>query len=259
MKSANRQLLTALKGGVDNADISLGQGQDNPVFKAQTDLLVYKVYGTVASSTITKIASSSLNASLQTGLPFFLFGNSDFASGYKKFREETPVSNTNWTLAEIGVFGRDNFPTLDALTATAFTSLLQRGDMVFIFISSLPGSGTTSIAMVYVRCNTTPYASILDSLNSDKFLINQIRYKIPTTNQDQINQDFTILDVSLFGNTKKDSVSPVAFFSPNQQQANIIDIPLQVEFNKRKGLSSYIDYLSDSLTLSLYIAQTQRV
>lgn len=149
-------------GGTTSDQLRLKTIAGNPPFKAQFDVSMIIKYFSVAAGTYTAVTAAALlaaEATLATQVPAFIFGNSDFASGFKKSRGQFPLSG--WTYDTPFIYGRD-FPNTEygELDATA-KAVLQVGDLVQPFYAS-PGA-TDYVAFVIVRCQQVGYATLLDS------------------------------------------------------------------------------------------------
>lgn len=213
--------------------------------RALFTISVIKEYFTVNSGTYTAIAPAALNAGLQVPLPYFMFGHSDYHGGYKGLIGQLPVSTTNWTIGEPFIYGKDA-STIEIAIDSTVKAKLVRGDMVIPFTSALPGTGTTTLALVIVRSSTVSYGTLLNALSSDIFAINKIRYTVPSTGATDLAQydnDILLFTQSLFGKLESDNYPPTAARSPENQQANILDIMFEGEvINKARALGGYINY-----------------
>jgi hypothetical protein len=261
MEPHERQLLSALQANADafdeyfddtadapviskrmgSAPSQLSKSKGNPAFSASFDLTFQIIYFTLNSGAYTNIAASALSATLKTQLPVFLFGWNDFKAGYAKLRQNFPVNV--WAYGRPGIFGKDSFSEF-GFDATVNGKLLA-GDMVIPFTSALPGAGTTSLALVVIRSTQVAYGTLLESLVSDKFVMNMIRYTLPdetAASLAQYSNNVNLFKMSLFGKFDSDFVSPNSFKKPEQQQKNLIDIPLKRGIDKEKSMGFYLNY-----------------
>lgn len=230
-------------------------GNSGPNFAAQFNIKVLKNYFTETGGTYTKITPATLNANLQVRLPWFLFGYNDSNSGFRGLINNNPVSTNDWTIGVPFIFGRDA-ETVGNLTSTV-TSDFTRGDLVIPFTSALPGGGTTTLATVVIRCTTVGYGTLLNSLVSDTFAINLIRYIVndeTATNLDQFSNDINLFGISLFGKITSDSYSPNASKTPEQEQRNIIDITIAQNMDKERALAGYINFDVNSFDMSIFVS-----
>lgn len=182
-----------------------------PRFKAQFDL-------TIKSNVVSTPGIAALK------FPVFLFGQSDFEGAFKGGYSFLP-NISGFTLTNIRI-----------LDATGIIPNGDIGDLVFTYIS-----GTTTINIL-IHCQQVAYGTLLAATSSDTFITNLIRYALPSTvNVLQYNESVTIFKQSLFGKTERDSFNPNSYKNPNQQQPNIIDIPVGITINKRTELGLYIE------------------
>lgn len=270
MTRAEMALSQQLSDGVDsleqyfnNADVApvisqrpsgakMAPVRGNPLFSAQFDVSFALRYFTVVTATgiYTQIAAAGLSAALKTQLPVFIFGNSDFASGFSNIKQAFPLNT--WVYGRPGIFGKDDFSefAFDAFV----TANLITGDLVMPFTSDLPGAGTTTVALAIVRCSQVAYGTLLDALNSDRFVMNMIRYNLPDTTQvAQYNNNIGIFNLSLFGKFNRDFVSPNSYKKPEQFQNGFIDVPLKLGIAKQDSLGMYVNYTTIDITWSIFV------
>lgn len=226
-------------------------------FSAQFDLSILVNFYTLSGGSYTKIAPAALDATLQNQLPVFLFGYTDFAAGYAKHKQEFSL-NSNWNYGRPGIFGKDDFSEL--AFDNAVLADLRLGDMVQVFTSPQPGAGTTTLALVITRCNSIGFGSLLQSISSDTFLINNIRYVIPdATKIAQYSQQISFNNLSLFGKFNKDFISPQSYKKPNQFQENIVDVTFKYQINKDNSFSMFLNYDVGKIDLSVFVKRVNKL
>ena len=246
---------------VNPAATSLNPAPGNPTFAAQFDVQFLVKYFSVAAGVYTSLTPAQLLAAqptLATQLPAFLFGNSDYAGGFRKLKALFPLSG--WSYGNLFVYGKD-FPNsfYGALDATA-KGQLQNGDLVQTFY--FEGGATDYVAFMIVRCTQVAYATLLDALNSDMFTINMIRYiltDVTAAGLEQYNNNINIMKQSLFGKFDSDFVSPNSFKIPEQQQSGIIDIPLVKGVDKQVALSTMVEYDVTNVQWSLFVRSVNKM
>ncbi len=234
------------------SSVGLTKTKGNPTFSAQFDITASIQYYTLNTGAYTKIAGSALSATLKVALPMFLFGWNDFKTGYAKLQNQFPVAV--WSYGVPFVFN-SRVPSELALDATVMANLVK-GDLCIPFTSSLPGGGTTSLALVVIHCTQVAYATLLESLVSDTFVMNMIRYVVQdetAASLAQYSNNIGIFKQSLFGKFNSDFVSPNSFKKPEQQQKSLIDIPLKKGVNKEIALATYINYDAVTFTWSTFV------
>lgn len=232
---------------VNPAATVLGAQKGNPAFVAQFDIQFLLQYFTIVDATGVWTASNAAAIvgavpALGTKLPAFLFGNSDFSSGFAKLRQQFPL-NGGWVYSTPFIYGKDEVTVNGhALDASAIAGL-QLGDLVIPVYYD--GGATTYVGFTVVRCTQVGYGALLDALNSDRFAINMIRYILADTTAiglAQYNNNINIVKMSLFGKSENDFVSPNSMKMPEQMQNGIIDIPLEKGVDKQVALATMINY-----------------
>lgn len=261
MKNSEKQLSQML-GNYDNLEqvagggmstssginASIAQVRGNPMFKAQFDLnakIVYTKGGVV-------IVAADLDATLKQSLPIFVFGNSDFAGGFAKGYQLLP-SPSAWGENQIGVYGRGF--TVGAAVGAALN--VKKGDLIFLFEKTI--GADVYAAYISLTCEQVAYATLLDSISSDLFKLNNIRYSVPNGSESQFGNNLSIIKQSLFGKVANDFVSPQAFQNSMDFQKNIIDVPLNIGVDKNLVIGTYIDYNVPSFRWTCFVAATQKL
>ncbi|MCK9479759.1 MAG: hypothetical protein M0R40_09740 [Firmicutes bacterium] len=268
-------LLDRLRGNVNHAEgnggnaaivtngspagnFRLGPGAYQPPFKAQIQMTHRKLYFTENAGVYTPVAAGAIDATLQTSLPVFFFLNSDFAAGYPTLQSNFPVSI--WQYGDPVVVGRDQGRDAFGDWDANVTAQLRKGDIVVPFTAS-PG-GTNTLALVIVRSADVPYASLLDSTNSNLFKVNMIRYTLADATTAQLQQfenPINIANQTMFGKFSKDTVNPDSYVNPEQNQPQIADILVVAEINKEKGIATYVNFDVVNFRWNLFIENVFRL
>lgn len=265
-KASNDQLIDLLHDSVDHADAnqansSLGQGVGNPSFVAQFDLTFLLQYYTVAVGVYTQITAAALLAAqptLATKLPAFAFGNSDFAAGFATLKQRFPLAV--WTYDAPFIYGNGYQGTIFGVLDATVKAQLQFGDLVIPVYAVL--GGVNYLGITIVRCGQVGYGTLLAANNSDAFRTALIRYNVPDSTAASLaqyaNKIFTYRQ-SLFGKAENDSWSPNSFKIPEQQQANIIDVPAKSFVDKEAALGTYINYAVPSVEWNVFVSEVVKV
>lgn len=243
----------------DGQLVKVNQGAYTPSFQAQFQLQVIPLYFTVAAGVYTPIAAAALNATLKVKLPFFLFGNIDFASGYPIMKSLFPISN--WQYQPRVVYGAtdrpgDNFSVWDANV----TSLLQDGDLCLVYTAT--AGGTNYLALKVVRSLDVGFATLLQATNSNLFGTNLVRYSAFSQNAvdlAQFQNPFKCVDLTMFGKFEQDTVNTKAFKNPEQQQTDIIDMDFEFRVSKQKAIGSYFNYDAGTIDLNMFVAYAEKI
>ncbi len=249
---------------VNRAATELASVKGNPSFAAQFDIQFLLKYFTLVDAT--GIYTASTAAAVAAAVPAlatqgaaFLYGNSDYAAGFKKLQQAFPLSG-GWVYGDPGVYGKDLFRINGSFIDATVTAQLQKGDLVQPIYSDQ--GATTYVMLVIVRCTQVGYGTLLDSLNSDRFIMNMIRYIMADTTAvglAQYNNNIFIMKQSLFGKFDSDFVSPTSFKMPEQFQPGIIDVPIKKGIDKQVALASYINYDAVTVQWSLFVEYVEKL
>lgn len=277
ISNRDAQLLAKLGGSVshyDHADeqvavampsdkLKIGKLPGNPSFKANTDIVMRVYYFEVAAGVYTELTAAQLLAqhvALATQLSAFVFGHSDFASGFKKAKGQFALSG-GWNYGVPFIYGTETNPSSQfAAFDNTVKAKLQLGDMVQQFYAT--DSGDSVVALVVIRSSSVGYGTLLNALSSDRFWINQIRYILTDTSAtglEQYNNDIELQKQSLFGKFNSDTANPDAFKVPEQFQQGIVDIPIKDGVDKSVLWGLYINYNSVYQKWSTFIANADKV
>lgn len=243
--------------------VKVGPGRYNPPFKAQIQIQIKKLYFTEAAGTYTPILPAAILAAgggLPVTLPFFLFLNSDWESGYSQLQTKFPQAV--WGYNAPVVYGKDQpitsgVPLANGKWDANVTALLRNGDVVFPFTATV--GGTRYVALVVVRAADVAYASLLGATNSNTFSINMIRYKVVAGQETQFANTVLTANETMFGKVETDPINPESFQNPEQNQDNIIDMDVEIDVNKQKGIASATNYDVVTMTWNIFIASASKI
>lgn len=99
----------------------------------------------------------------------------------------------------------------------------------------LTPDGAYNVATVgKLVCNQFPYSGLLESSSQQPFRITRIR--MTTTNDAQISNPIVLFNNTFLGSKKQNEINPRNFFSPNQFQTKIIDVPVDFGINGQAGI-----------------------
>ena len=247
--------------GLPQPTMTTGVNAEMTPLSGNFNVTVRKYYFTLTGGTYTAIAGASLNATLQTGLPVYLFGSADFQVAYKKMNDLFPVSNTNWTFSEAGIFGARTFENFD-YTDTAITALLQKGDVIQLFTSALPGSGTTTLCIIVQRSQEIPFGSLVQNVEGgDKIGIVKIRETMSNDNavySAQNQNTMYFFTESILGKTTFDGLPVQSEISGFQYNQNIVDINVNRLIDKYNGFNFNLEYTTPQMTLTFMCGMLQK-
>ncbi len=273
MKQSERELLAALSDAnnfedafeADMADAPLvsptskGVGAElanlrgNPRFSAQFDISVdITYYDVTGAAVLTPAALLAAAPTLATQLAFPVFGNSDFSGGFKLWQERYPLSLWILSNANSGIVG------INGATVPTGSIAVTSGDLLVTWLATVAANDYQ--ATLRVRCRQVAYGTLLGSISSDRFVVNNIRYLIAdATKVAQYDNQIGLLRQTLFGKVSNDFVSPASFKRPEQFQINVVDIPLRKGIDKETILASYVNYDAVALTWSIFVMRINKV
>lgn len=251
---------------VNPAATQLASVKGNPSFAAQFDIQFLLKYFTVVTATgvatlQTPAQIVAAEATLGTQLPGFLYGNSDFAAGFARLQQAFPLSG-GWIYDTPGIYGKDVMlvPLTSFQYDATIKAQLRKGDLV-VPVYFVDGANTL-LGLSIVRCLQVGYGTLLDSLNSDRFIMNMIRYIMSDTTSvglNQYNNNIFIMKQSLFGKFDSDFISPTSFKMPEQFQPGIIDVPIKKGIDKQVALGTYINYDAVTTQWSLFVEYVEKL
>lgn len=255
----------------------------NPAFVSQFDInLTPKYYSLALTRTLasdswdvarTVLAPSALPADLKTDVAAFVFGKADAVGGYKRNHQLFPVSNWIYKVNKLlesdtpaysfnvnAVAGKVDIVSIES--PSFLDGVAGRGDILQVYYRIETGATTTAVTItlceVRIECKQVAYGTLLDATSSDRFTINNIRYKVPdSTKTAQFEKQFRLIRQSLFGKLSTDDLSPAAYQKPEQFQVNIIDVPIIKGIDKESSIGTYLNYDVGEVLWSIFV-QTQR-
>jgi hypothetical protein len=101
-----------------------------------------------------------------------------------------------------------------------------------------------------VGCGEYPYNSLVESTKSLPFNVAYLRYTVDTDSQ--IDNNITHFTRTFGGGQKQNTISPRAYFKPNQFQAKTIDILAPFSIDGEKGLQIPVN-AGENVRLAFFI------
>ena len=262
MNNAEKVLLQSLKEknkdapleGIRNSIGELRYFVGNPKFKAEVSLIVTTqfIHQVIAPPAINVILPGALPANLQTQLPFFIFGLTDFFGCFNKSISLFPVAD--WFYVWVGILDQWWFNLFTAANPVN----LQIGDLVMVFEFNVNVPVTdVYLCFVSVHCNNVSYGTFLHSFASDIIVLNMLRYTVPAANVNQLINPLVFSYQTLFGKFKTDTVDPRTYITSATFQQQISDIPISLPIDKYLMLGSYLDIFCQRIDFILSVAKVQ--
>lgn len=203
----------------------------------------------------TIVADNLLPASMQTNYPFHLFGEFDRASGYA-IADKAMRDKNGTKLFSVYVWGV-NSPLFFFNPLADINKFFQKGDIIFVYVDDL--IAPTTFSFVFINSLDGNYASIsamtvtnqLDSNNWGAFKIGEIHEG--WVDDSQLDQLWFFINTKFDGRFLTDNKSPYDYFNPEINVQNKIVISYESVVNQFLGLSSFIAFQNNLLTVSLII------
>jgi len=194
-------------------------------------------------------------------LPFILFGNYDFSSGFATGFKLLPVIRDavrgNYTPIYLCSFVQGLGSPLAFLTFGGGSNIqdeIQNGDVVHLFTDDFQNPNW--FGWVILHSGFAPYAGIVNNLRSDVLKIKQINM-LPSGPSLAVNaqydQELTVIKLSPTGDYKKTGVTPSRFKNPNYAQNDLVAMPVNLSIDQFQEIGSYITVPIESINFSLQI------
>ena len=266
MRRSERSLLNNLRGkekitseqplsNIKNSLGSLRHVKGNPLTKTEIALEVSVAYRITPAGAI--IAPAALPAQLQTTLPVFMFGLTDFYSGYPAALSIQPIG-LGWNLANLFGAPKTGIIGYTGMSQPAYEAAFgdRWGDFICIFRSVAIG-GIVYEARIRIRCNNVAYGTFLNSFVSDLITLDSLRYFVPLANINQLDNSFTFAHQSLFGKLNTDSIDPRMYSRSINFNSNIVDIPLNLPLNKNMIMTFNLNFDCQTVNFVLFVQKVE--
>jgi hypothetical protein len=241
----------------------------NPLTKTEINLQISIRY--FDDFTSAPLLPAALPAALQTKIPVFLFGLTDYYGGYTKSRTFAQISNNNlipniWSLQGtstragvnqlgVSIFGLNGNDAIIQQFGVFIAGTYVPGDLIFLFFGNGGVSGVWAIMIVH--CNNVAYGTFLNSFVSDLITINTIRYIVPIANINQFVHPLRFGYQTLFGKTEFDSIDPRMYITSTDFQQQIADIPIRLPIDKAVMLLTDIDVACQNISMVLFVEKVE--
>jgi hypothetical protein len=180
-----------------------------------------------------------ITSSIAENLPFVLFGRTSLKNYYKN-----QIVNP---LLPSGV-------SFTNLTVAAFATSEK------VIFEYTQGANVDTVEVTLQNSNIT-YPELLEALYTNMFEIGKIRHVISDTSSGkalgQQNLGLYFFKNTMFGKTESNTLNPLDYKKPEQQQNGIIDIPETFRIDQERGIAgALVDVTGQTLSLSLFISNT---
>lgn len=196
------------------------------------------VTGNVSAQTkaVFKIRVTRVTATIAEDLPYAIFGRNFFANGYG-------------TIIDV--------PT--GLTLTVTNGLITSTPALYGTVTLSYTDGVNTDVINITSQGAAPYPALLEATISDVFKVTKFRLSTSAATLDQLDQDLSVKRNSLFGKNISNTITIDSFKSPDQFQSGIVDIPLEVAFDKETALSgNMIQGAGVTLNINMDVTQVRK-
>jgi hypothetical protein len=268
MKRSEKELLNNLTGNSIISDIPLQNIRNamknvryltgNPLTKTTVKLDISIHYLNTVTGLL--VAPAALPVDLQTQLPLFLFGLTDYYGGNLESSKLLTVFG-NWhsystvDTAPSGIFNYSIFWGDIAPFIFPFTEFIESGDLIRLYTSN--SGGVDYIAMVLIHCSETAYGTFLTSFVSELITVSILRYVVPIANVNQFNNSLVFGYKEFLGKTASDSIDPHQYISNTDFQQQICDIPINLPIDKSLFIVTPINFDCTNLSFMLFIEKVE--
>jgi hypothetical protein len=259
MNRPDKSLLAKLRNTevddpLSNVRNSLGEVRHavgNPMSKTEIQIQVTSTFSNIGFGIVLPAA---LPIALQTSLPVWLFGLTDFYGGFVKCQNIIPIKPI-WNLGSaaggpfIGIVGRDKN------VAAFFSPIVNNGDL-FLIYTALIGAFQAECEII-IHCDNVAYGTFLNSFVSDLITIERIRYILPIANINQFINPIIFGNQTLFGNVTTDSIDPRLYILPSDFQQQIADIPINLPISKSVMIGFQLDVFCQQVQMILFVSKVE--
>jgi hypothetical protein len=246
--TSQKQLLINTKTAMG----SLAHMQGNPLTKTEitlnVDTFIYDInFGAL-------IPGIALPANLQTSVPIFIFGLTDYYGGYNKLRILIPPRFgwfRNIVNETIGIFGSSCWIAGGFNPVGFFNNNASSGDMFYSWFDNpnVPLYKT----FVRIRCQNIAFGTFFNSFVSDLITINTLRLIVPIANIIQYSNPLIFGYQTLFGKTSTDNIDPRLYITNTDFQQQICDIPINLPIDKNVMLGFQMNVTCQSESIILFV------
>jgi len=203
------------------------------------------------------VAPAALPVVLQTSLPVYFFGLTDYYGGFNKLRNIIPT-NPGWffiTAPPIGFVatGIVNYNAIPMWPAAL--PFVRPGDLIIQYADNLVGFNWT--AMIVIRCQNVAYGTFLNSFVSDLITLDTIRYIVPLANINQFINPVIFGYQTLFGKVSSDSIDPRLYITNKDFQQQIADLPINLPIDKNLMIGLQMDIFCPTFSWVLFVKKVE--
>lgn len=167
--------------------------------------------------------TSSLTAGTSLVIELFNGFNSQAFAQNTQINPYTPVDTADLVSTIASAAGGVN--TTVAVLQTQKVYFDKLGNLIY---------STDATHQVKIACKQVPYVALFRSATTQPFMVEKVRMTVTTNGQ--ISNDIVHTINTFLGSKSRNTISPRAYFRPDQFQSLIIDIPAGFRVDGEKGL-----------------------
>jgi hypothetical protein len=244
---------TEILGNVKQALGDVAYVKGNPLTKTEITLNVKLIF--LQDGFL--IQPAAIDPALQTTVPVFLLGLTDFYGGYLN-EEKLIKPNSPWAMNPqgAGIYRYNAYfpPNIGILLANG----LVAGDMLLEFYANALGGHNYNV-YVLIHCSNVAYGTFLNSFVSDLITIDTIRYIVPIANVNQFMNPIIFGYQSLFGKLSTDNVDPRMYITSKDFQQQIADIPINLPIDKAVFTGFQMNYDCPQISWILFVKKVEKL
>jgi hypothetical protein len=192
-------------------------------------------------------------------IPVYLFGLTDYYSGYPNALRQKPLNNMFYfftpgtAIYYFGIVGKD----ITVGNANGFSPQVYTLGDFMLGTTDTPGGVVNRFSAIRVNCQNVAYGTFLNSFVSDLITINTLRLIVPIAFINQFINPLTFSYQTLFGRTFTNDVDPRNYITSTDFQQQICDIPINLPIDKALGLSFYLNFNCPSMQMILFVEKVE--
>jgi len=181
------------------------------------------------------ITAKRLTNTIAADLPFALFGAIEAEAAFASFIELPAVAGLSLTVS---------YGVHDA----------EPNKMKFDYFDGVNRD------IIEVTCAQVPYPMLLKSMETDLMQINNFKYVLSDPTQaPQFSKELAIKTRSMFGKSEKNTISLESYFSKNQFQAGLREVPIVIDLDKETAIVNSITQVAGlGVTFSCFVNKFDR-
>lgn len=196
-------------------------------------------------------------------IPIWLFGLTDYYSGYIKASVITPIfpyifyANAPNFILNFGIVGKDvSIELANGFAGAPFR--FNNGDLFMGLLNyDYATVGIQFFADVRVSCQNVAYGTFLNSFVSDLITVSTMRFIVPIANIIQYVNPINFIYQTLLGKTAMDSVNPRLYITNTDFQQQICDIPINLPIDKNLIMTVGLNPAVTQMSIVMFVQKIE--